>query len=214
MVRDRPLYSRAERISDAVIHVSGLTVALMGLPVLIVLAVLLRGDWASVLGASVYGATMLAMILCSALYNMVPSPRWSRLLRSLDHSAIYAKIAGTYTPFTLMSGHGGYLLAGLWTAALAGSGLRIALPDRLRWLALTLCLGMGWAGLAAGGLVFASLSRPVFILMLVGGALYSAGVVFFLMERLRFHYTIWHGFVLAATGVFYAAVLTHLVQGA
>ncbi len=214
MVRDRPLYSRAEWISDAVIHVSGLTIALMGVPVLIVLAVIFGGNAATVVGVSVYAATMVGMILCSALYNMVRSPRWSGFLRGLDHSAIYAKIAGTYTPFTLMSGHGGYLLAGLWGAALAGTGLRILSPDRMKWLGLAIYLGMGWAGLLTGGVVFASLTTSVMVLILIGGGLYTVGVAFFLASGLRYHYTIWHGFVLAATGVFYAAVVTHLVQSA
>ena len=214
MVIDRPLYSRAERISDAVVHVSGLTIALMGLPVLIVLAALLGRNAATVVGVTVYAVSMVGMIFASALYNMVPSARWSRTLRSLDHSAIYAKIAGTYTPFTLMSGHGFYLLAGLWGAALTGAGLRILSPDRMRWVGLAIYLGMGWAGAVAGGMVFATVSTSVFVLIVVGGSLYTVGVGFFLMSGMRYHYTIWHVMVLAATGVFYAAVLTHLVQTA
>lgn len=209
----RLLYSRAERLTDAVVHISGLAFALIAVPVLILLTMRTQTGSTAIVAASVYGATLIAMIFFSALYNMVPHPRWTRLFRSLDHSAIYCKIAGTYTPFTLLpGGHGTWLLAGLWTAALAGSGLRVVSPDRLRWLALLLSLGMGWAGLFAGGAFFDGLSQQVIVLIVTGGVLYTVGLGFMLLDRMPFHYTIWHVFVLAATIVFYAAVTVHLVQ--
>lgn len=207
------LYSRAEYLSDAAVHVAGLALAAGAVPVLIVLTALLRGDAASVAGVSVYGGALALMILCSALYNLIPRPDWGWLLRRLDHSAIYLKIAGTYTAFIAVSGQGVGLLLGLWGAALAGVGLKILSPARFRWAALALYLGMGWAGVLAGGAVFGALSSPVVALMTVGGVLYTAGVAFYLWDRLPFHNTIWHVFVLAATGVFYAAVLVAVVEG-
>jgi len=207
----RPSYSRAEKISDAVVHVTGLTLVLMAVPVLIVLTALYRGDAASIAGVSIYGAALLAMILFSALYNIAETSGFGRakewLLRRLDHSAIYLKIAGTYTPFTLLSGHGFALTVGVWAAALAGITLKAVSPERFKWIALALYLGMGWAGLIAGGGMFAALPTPVLALMIVGGCLYTLGVVFYLWRRLPFHYTIWHVFVLCASFVFYAAVL-------
>lgn len=107
----RHAYSRAERLSDAVVHVTGMTAALAAVPVLIVLACLLRGDAPAVFGTSVYGATLLAKLFCSGLFNMVARPDWAWLLQRLDHAAIYLKIAGTYTPFALMTGQGGVLAA-------------------------------------------------------------------------------------------------------
>lgn len=207
-------YSRAERLSDAILHVSGLAIVLIAVPVLITAAAFLRGDFSAIFGVTVYGLALIAMILCSALYNMVPHPGWAGMLKRLDHSAIYVKIAGTYTPFTLLSGHGVWLLAGLWGAALAGVGLKFAAPDRFRRAGLALYLGMGWVGLFAGGTFFATLSAPVIALIVAGGCLYTAGVAFYLFDRLPFHYTIWHGFVLTASLVFYAAVTLHLVQSA
>ena len=207
-------YSRSERLSDAMIHVSGLVTVLIAVPALITVTVLLRGDPTALFAISVYGAALFAMILCSALYNMVAHPGWTAVLKRLDHSAIYVKIAGTYTPFTLLSGHGGWLLAGLWGAALAGVGLKVTAPERFRRVALVLYLGMGWAGIAAGDAFLGVLSWPVLVLILVGGLLYTAGVAFYLFERLPFHYTIWHIFVLAASLVFYAAVTVQVVQTA
>ena len=206
-------YSRAERISDAAVHVAGLAAAIGAVPVLIVLAAMLRGDLPAMVGISIYGATLILMILCSALYHMVPAPGWKGLLRRLDHGAIYLKIAGTYTPFALLSGQGAGLTAGIWGAAVAGLSLKMISPDRFRWAALALYLGMGWGGVALGGALLGALTPAAVSLMLVGGGLYTLGVVFFLWERLPFQTTIWHVFVLAASLAFYAAVVVQVVAG-
>ncbi|MEZ5751501.1 MAG: hemolysin III family protein [Paracoccaceae bacterium] len=208
-------YTRAEMVSDAVIHVTGLVLALMAVPVLVVLAVLVRGDAATVAGVSVYGVALIAMILCSGLYNIGQTSGIARahewLLQRLDHAAIYIKIAGTYTPFTLISGHGLGLTLGVWGAALAGVGLKLVSPERFKLVALALYLGMGWAVVLWGGTLFAALPVAVIVLMAVGGGLYTLGVAFYLWKALPFHYTIWHAFVLAASGVFYSAVVCHVV---
>ena len=208
----RPHYSRAEYLSDAVVHVLGVVAVLSAVPVLITLTVLWRGDAVSVAAVVIYGVTLLAMILFSALYNMIRSERWQGILQRLDHSAIYLKIAGTYTPFMLLTGHGITLLAGLWTAALAGLGLKMIDPVRFRWIGLALYLGMGWAGLFAGWAVFGQMSWPVLALILVGGMLYTVGVVFYLAKRMVYHNTIWHVFVLAATVMFFAAITRHMAE--
>lgn len=211
---ERISYRRAERLTDAVIHASGLVLVLIAVPVLITAAAFLRGDFTAMFGVTVYGFALIAMILCSALYNMIPAPGWDEVLKRLDHAAIYVKIAGTYTPFTLLSGHGLWLLTGLWAAALTGVGIKLFSPHRFRLATLSLYLAMGWAGLLAGGTFLEALSVPVLTLIVTGGLLYTAGVAFYLFERLPFHYTIWHVFVLAASLVFYAAVTLHLVQSA
>jgi hemolysin III len=209
--RDR--YSRAERVSDAAVHLTGIALALGAVPVLIVLAAMLRGDAAAVAGASVYGATFLLMLTCSAAYNMTDRPDWTWLLRRLDHAAIYLKIAGTYTAVTLLAGTGLLLLAAVWGAAILGVALKLISPARFHWPGIALYLGIGWAGVLGGGALFASLPFAVVVLMIVGGCLYTAGVPFYLWQRLRFHNTIWHVFVLAASLVFYAAVMVQVVAG-
>jgi hemolysin III len=215
LLTSRHTYSRAERISDAVVHISGLSVVLMAVPVLVTLAVVLRGDAPAVIGTTLYGVALIAMILCSALYNMTEHDWWRAVFRHFDQTAIFIKIAATYTPFILLSGgQGAWLLPGLWAAALVGSGMRMMAPDRLQLIAIGIALAMGWAGLFAGDAFFAALSTPVLVLIVTGGSLYTIGVVFFLFDRLPFHITIWHVFVLAASITFYAAVMVHLVQTA
>lgn len=215
LLNARHQYSRAEWISDAVVHILGVVAALIAVPVLITLAIVLRGDTPAVASTTIYGVALVAMLVFSALYNMTTSPRPRRIFRSLDHTAILVKIAATYTPFALLSGvEATWLLAGLWTAALTGGAMRAFAPDRLKLAAVVLALLMGWAGLLAGGEVFAGLSTPVMVLITTGGLLYTLGVAFFLFDRLPFHYTIWHVCVLAASAVFYAAVTLQLVQTA
>ncbi|MCC6001720.1 MAG: hemolysin III family protein [Pararhodobacter sp.] len=213
LIEPRQIYSRAERLSDAVVHVTGLTLALMAVPVLIVLTALFRGDLPSVFGVSVYSVALVAMLGFSALCNIYAGSARAWLYQRLDHAAIYVKIAGTYTPFTLLTGQGVALTITLWGAALVGVVMKLISPERLRWLALALYLGMGWAGVVAGQALLAALSWPVLLLMVLGGAIYTLGVVFYVFKRMPFHTTIWHVFVLVASLVFYAAVLVHVLTG-
>ncbi len=215
LLTHRHTYTRAERLSDAVVHISGLSVVLMAVPVLVTLAVVLRGDAPAVIGTTLYGVALIAMILCSALYNMAEHEWWRAFFRHFDQTAIFLKIAATYTPFILLSGgQGAWLLPGLWGAAIFGAAMRMMAPDRLQLIAIGIALAMGWAGLLAGDSLLAALSPAVLILIVTGGVLYTIGVAFFLFDRLPFHITIWHVFVLAASIVFYAAVMVQLVQTA
>ncbi|SLN17473.1 hemolysin-III related [Roseivivax jejudonensis] len=199
-------YSRAEEASDVVVHLAGLILALGAVPVLITLTAVWRGDAAGIAGVSVYGATLILMLLCSLLYNHVGRPRWTGLLRRLDHSAIHFKIAGTYTPFALLSGAGSGLLTVLWTAAAGATAMTFLLRDRNAVLGIAICLAMGWAVLLGGHDLLAVLPWSVIALMVAGGVIYSAGTLFLMAERMRFHNTIWHGFVVAASIVFFVAI--------
>jgi hemolysin III len=204
-------YSRAEYISDAAIHVLGIGFALIAGPILVTLAAIRVGDATTVTAVAVYAATLLAMLTCSALYNMIRLPHWADRLRRLDQSAIYFKIAGTYTPFVvLFPGTPGFL-AGIWATAIAGASIIIFSARKRTLVALTLYLGLGWAGVVWGQPLIARLSSTGIVLLLTGGILYTGGVAFLLWHRLPFHNTIWHVFVLAATCVCYAAIAVELL---
>ena len=211
-----PDYTRGERIADTVVHCLGVALALMAVPVMIVLAALLDGTGPVIAGVSIYAAGMLAMLGCSAAYHLLPPvrPAWRDLLRRLDHAAIYVKIAATQTPFAMLIGGASvaWVLGSIWAAALGGALARIFWPRGFRRFALPLYLILGWAGVAIfwPGADAVAPDTATVILVITGGALYTAGVGFFLAERLRFHNAIWHGFVLAATFVFYAAVLAEM----
>lgn len=211
----RPAYSPAERFSDGVVHVVGVGMAVIVVPILIAATVALKLDQAAVIGVGIYGIALIAMLTFSALYNMIESARWSGLLQRLDHAGIYVKIAGTYTPFLMLAGSPpAGLLAGLWGTATFGSALKFLAPGRFRWLSLVLYLGMGWAAVLAGRPMLESLPGPVVALMMAGGITYTLGVVFHLRDRMLFHNTIWHVFVLAGSILFFAAVTTHVLTHA
>lgn len=207
----RRSYSRAERFSDAVVHVVGVALAVIAVPVLLALAMTWTDDPGTMIAVSVYGTTLIAMLGCSALYNMTHGCAWTDVFRRMDHTAIYLKIAGTYTPFAVLAGpQARPLLVGVWAAAALGAGMKILAPERFRLLAIGLCLIMGWAGLAFGEDMVARLSPAAYSLILTGGLIYTAGVAFYLWGSLPYHMTIWHVLVLMASGIIYAAVVIEL----
>ena len=205
-------YDRAERVSDAVVHLAALIAALAAVPVLIALTAMWHGTLTGIVGVTVYGTSLIAMLGCSLAYNHVYHPGWTDRLRRLDLSAIYVKIAGTVTPFALLSGTGGVFLAAMWTAAVVATVTVFVRRARSTALSIGIGLAMGWAVLLGGQAVIATVSWPVLILMVIGGVLYSVGTPFLVAQRLRFHNTIWHVFVVAASVIYFAAVLLHAAQ--
>ena len=138
-IRAPGTYSPAERRSDAAIHIAGVASALIAVPTLITLTALWYGDTTIVAAAVIYGLSLLAMLSCSALYNMAQLPEWNAAFRRIDQSAIYLKIAGTYTPLAVLTGaHAGWFLTGIWGAAIAGISLLHLRRDGPRWPSLVL----------------------------------------------------------------------------
>ncbi|MEO0860292.1 MAG: hemolysin III family protein [Pseudomonadota bacterium] len=204
-------YDRAERLSDAMVHLAGLVLALGAVPVLITLTALWHKDVAGVTGVAVYGATLICMLSASLAYNHVYSPEWTDRLRKIDMSAIYLKIAGTVTPFALLSDTGSGFLIAMWSAAVFATVTVFLRKRRSSLFSIGIGLAMGWAVLFAGGDVLATTSWPVFGLMLGGGILYSLGTPFLVLNQMRFHNTIWHLFVVAASVVYFIAITWHMV---
>jgi len=195
-----PQYSRAERIADAVVHALGLV---FGLAACIALAILVWPRRDAVLGLAVglYGAGLLAMLACSALYNLV------------DHAAIFVMIAGTYTPFMLVAVGGAWgvaLLGFVWSVAIAGVALKLFWPWRLERLSVAAYLLLGWSIVVVLDPLLGALSAAGLALLLAGGLLYSLGVVFHLWARLPYHNAIWHAFVLAAAVCHFIAIVSEV----
>ena len=206
-------YSPAERLADIAVHLVGLGLALGAVPVLITLASVWRDDWAAITGIAVYGTTLIAMLLASLAYNHLPRDDWRETLRRIDQSAIYLKIAGSYTPFALLSGAGLPLFAVLWAVALAATVTAFA-TRRGTVVGVIIGLAMGWAVLVGGWGLIAELSTPVLVLIVSGGALFSIGTVFHMRTAMPFHNVVWHLLVVAGSTVFFIAIMMHLVQTA
>lgn len=213
-LRSNRAYSRAEYLSDAVVHGLGIGGALIAGPVLITLAAVWVGDPTLIGALAIYTITLLAMWVCSALYNLVQSEHLTPRFRRFDQSAIYFKIAGTYTPFiALASGSLGFF-AGIWTVALAGASVILFSKRSYIWLAIVLYLSLGWAGMVAGGPLLSGITPAAVSLLTVGGLTYSFGIIFLMWSKLPFHNTIWHVCVLAGTSICYAAIIAELLHSA
>ncbi len=206
--------SARELAADAVVHFLGLG---LGVPAAVaVVVVAASSDTHQVLPAVLYACCMLAMFGCSAAYNMLRRHRWRHWLQRFDHAAIFAMIAGTYSPFMfrLEAGWATGLIASVWGIAGAGMAGKLCWPERdsrvRRAVSIALYLALGWLGVIAIGPFLTALGWPTLLLIGIGGAIYSAGVVFHLWGRLPYQNAIWHGFVLVAAAVHYAAVCTLL----
>lgn len=217
--QDRRPYSSAEIYADTTIHLIGLIGALLAVPVMITLAAVWRDEVALIAAIAIYGASLLVMLGLSAGYN-IAYPRLSggrviEALRRLDHAAIYVKIAGTYTPYAVLAGGpvGRWLLIGVWTGAVLGLLGKLVAPHRWERASVVLYLALGWAFVLAAGPVSDAITQATMTLIIVGGCLYSIGVVFHLWHRLPFQNAIWHLFVLAASFVFYSAIIVEISIG-
>jgi hemolysin III len=187
--------------------------AIAGLAVLVAFAALYGDVW-HIVGCSVFGAAMILCFTTSTLYHSVQAERIKHLLRALDHSAIFLLIAGTYTPFMLVNLRGPWgwsLFAVIWSLAVAGIVLRLALKGRLHGLVVSLYLAMGWAVVAATEPMLRHVGTGGLILLAAGGLAYTAGVAFYKWRRLPYNHAIWHGFVLAGSGLHFFAVLFYVI---
>jgi hemolysin III len=197
-------YTRTELWVDGVVHALGVFLACLG-SVLFAVFVASRIDRPDLAAAAVYLATLLLSIAASAVYNVWPISPTKWVLRRLDHSAIYLLIAGTYTPFMVKMGTW-WMLAGVWAIALLGVSVKLLRPGRFDRLAIALYLVLGWSGVATYETLITALTPTVIWLIVAGGLTYSLGVIFHVWERLRFQNAIWHGFVLIAASIHFAAV--------
>ncbi len=202
-------YDRAEMIADGVVHGIGVFCGLVAATVLIVLTAV-YGSALDVAVVSVYVAGLLAMLVLSATYNLWPVSPAKWVLRRFDHSAIYLLIAATYTPIIMEVKDSAFaivLLIGVWCVAIVGIVIKLVMPGRFDRLSVGLYLAMGWSGVMLYGRVVDALPSLALWFVLIGGVLYSFGVIFHSWRRLRFQNAIWHCFVLLGAACHYTAVL-------
>ncbi len=196
-----PTDSVGEHIADGIVHVIGIVAGLVAVTAMMVVACMSL-PLSATASLAVYGAAMLGMFVCSAVYHLVPVPTWKSALRRLDQAAIFLKIAGTYTPFATikMGGMAGCaLLSSVWTIALLGAVGKLLPIARWERTPLLLYLTLGWAGLLALPGLSISLSPTALALLAFGGGLYTIGVIFHLWRSLPYQNAIWHLFVGAVT---------------
>lgn len=204
--------SPVEEVANSLSHGIAFLAAVAALPVLVVNAAGSGGP-AAIVGASVFGATMVLLYFVSMLYHALPAGAVKRVFLLLDHGAIYLLIAGTYTPFALgvLRGGWGWTLFGVvWGLALLGIVFKGIFGPRYPVLSTGLYLLMGWLVVIAAKAVLASVPPAGLLWLLAGGIAYTLGVVFFVLdERVRFAHFVWHLFVIAGTTCHFVAVLRY-----
>jgi hemolysin III len=162
----------------------------------------------------VYGAGLLAMFVCSAMYHLCSTIRRKALLQRFDHASIFLMIAGTYTPLTLSEAGGPWglaLLAFVWSVASLGIALKLLWPRSLHGISIVAYLLLGWSAVFILDRMASTLSPNTLTLLIAGGVLYTVGVVFHVWTRLPYQTAIWHAFVLVATSCHYAAISAGVV---
>jgi hemolysin III len=207
-----PTYSRGEYLADLTAHVLGLAVGVVATVALLAEASRF-GQPLLVLGAGLYALGLVAMLSCSAAYNLCPPSPLKSVLRKLDHAAIFIMIAGTYTPLLLNRVGGDWgisLLSFVWLVAFGGVFLKIMFPRRWEMLTIGLYVGLGWSILVAINPLLRSVSMESLILIGAGGVIYSIGVIFHLWDRLPYQNAIWHWLVLIGAGCHYIAIMNEV----
>ena len=198
---------------NAITHLAGALLALAGAVVLIVLAAQ-EGDPWRVVSVSIYGATLVLLYSFSALYHSLRG-RAKNVLRELDHHSIYLLIAGSYTPFCLVTLRGpwGWSLFGVvWGLAVLGSLQELWLKNSARILSVVIYIVMGWVALVALVQLLHALGPAGFAWLVAGGLFYTIGIVFYVIDtRLKHAHGIWHLFVLAGSASHYVAILKYVL---
>ncbi len=202
-------YTRKQEVVNGLIHGFGMLFGVSGLPVLTSLATA-NNNIPGIIGAGVYGFCFLMLFTSSTIYHIAREPAIKQLFMKLDHISIYFLIAGTYTPFLLVflnNPFGISLLVVLWSLALIGIFIKIRFTGRYEIASTIIYLAMGWIMLVGGRRFFSAVPGDVLLFIVLGGALYSVGVFFYLWDKYMYTHAVWHSFVLGAAICHYIAVL-------
>lgn len=208
-------YTVGEEIANAVTHGVGAAAAVAGLTLMVVFAWLWGDGWC--LGASiVFGVSLILQYVFSALYHAVPFARAKHVLKVLDHTSIYLLIAGTYTPFTLVTlrdAGGLWLFAVVWGIALAGIAVEAFWVYRPRWATAAGYIPLGWSIVVLIKPLLERLPREGVALLIAGGVVYTVGTLFYVMKKVKWMHAVWHLFVIGGSVCHFLAVLMYVLPG-
>lgn len=207
-----PFYTLREEIANSVTHAVGVALSAAGLITLVILAIYYGDVW-RVVGFSVFGASLLALYLASTLYHAIQHRPVKRILRKCDHAAVFLLIAGTYTPFLLISLRGTIgmpLLAVIWTIAVLGVLFKMFFTGRYEILAIIAYILMGWLSIFAYRQMVTHIPPLGVTLLFAGGFVYTLGVLIYALEKVPYNHAVWHLFVMGGSACHFAAVVTLL----
>jgi hemolysin III len=210
------VYTPREELANVLTHGIGIVLSVAGLAVLVSLTSV-RGDAWSVTATAIFGASLVLLYTASTLYHSFQGEHVKRLLRKFDHAAIFLLIAGTYTPFLLVSLRGpwGWSLFGvIWGLAAIGVAMKFWFTGRFKVLSTLIYLAMGWLVVVAARPMLRAVPAEGLWLLLAGGLCYTLGTAFYVWKRLPYHHAIWHLFVLGGSVCHFFAVAVAVVPPA
>lgn len=206
-------YTLGEEIANSVTHGIGALLSIAAIPILVVAAVN-GGGGVKLAAALVYTITMLVEYLMSTLYHAIAADRAKRVFKVLDHSGIYLFIAGTYTPYclvTLGASGGVGLAAFVWAVSLAGIACEAFWVFRPRWVSAVLYLLLGWSVVWFLPALVANLAAPGFWLLVAGGICYTVGCIFYVLKKIPYMHSVFHLFVVAASVLMFLSVALYVM---
>jgi hemolysin III len=208
-------YTTGEEIAHAVTHGLGLLLSVAACSVLVILAAQ-RGTAWHITGVAIFGASLIVLYAASTMYHALTHKKAKRVFQFLDYSAIYLLIAGSYTPFTLVTLRGGWgwsLFGAAWALAITGAVLEVVTKRKYKALSMAFYLGMGWLIVVAIKPLYAALDERSLILMAVGGAAYTGGAALYALGKFRYHHAVWHVLVLIGSACHFMAVFYTVIPG-
>jgi hemolysin III len=209
---EQATYHIGDILANAITHGIGALLAIIGAVYLI--AASTRGSAWQVVSCSVFSATLVLVYVCSTLYHSLVRTRARHVFHILDHSSIYLLIAGTYTPFCLVTLRGpvGWTLFGVeWALAIAGVVVKSFAVDRFELASALVYLGQGWFIVVAVAPLVHTLGWHGLMWLGAGGVAYTLGIIFFALDRLRYFHALWHLFVLAGSISHYFGILFYVL---
>lgn len=210
--RETP-YSFIEELFNSITHGAGMVLSLAALVLLIVFSSL-YGSAGHIVSCTIFGVTLLLLYTASTLYHSVQKPQVKRVFKIFDHSCIYLLIAGTYTPFLLVTLRGalGWTMFGIiWFLAASGVVLKVLFIHRFRIISTIAYVMMGWIIIFAIKPLADSLPSGGLAWLIAGGIAYTLGAVFYAWKKLPFHHAIWHLFVLAGSLCHFTSVIFYVI---
>lgn len=211
-------YTLGEEIANSIIHGLGIGLSVAALVMLVAYAVMSTGPDRNfkLATAIVFGVTLVFEYTASTLYHSFPQPVVKHVFKILDHCGIYLLIAGTYTPFCLVTlreaGGGWWMFGVIWSIALVGCALEAFVAYRPRWLSAALYLAMGWLVIVSIRPLIESLDPAGLALLVAGGLAYTVGTIFYVLKRVKYMHAIWHVWVLGGSVCHFLAVLLFVMR--
>ena len=205
--------SLSERLFNTITHGIGSILSIVALVLMVVYASYNSDAW-SIVGVSIFGSTLILLYMSSTLYHAFSNGRVKQIFKTLDQSFIYLLIAGTYTPVLLITLRNtlGWTVFGLvWAMAIGGITHRIFFFDKLKKLSLVSYILMGWLSLIVFKSLLNAAPAELVVWLLIGGAFYTGGLIFYSWEKLPFNHAIWHLFVLGGSFSHFMGIYLYLV---